>query len=184
MHGFIFSEAKKFVTATHGVVAWFTILEKAGLGSKEFANYLEYPDEEIVRIVGVASEITQVSADAILDDFGAFLGEDLLEIYKPLTRPEWKTLDFLLQTEETIHHAVRTRNSQAKPPALAVSRLNESAVVVDYRSSRRLCSLAKGIARGVAKHYGEQVNVVDESCMLTGAEACRIRVELVVPGPA
>src|SRR5437867_2902721 len=33
------------------------------------------------------------------------------------------------------------------------------------RSERRMCGVAKGIIRGVAAHYGEQVEVEEESCM-------------------
>ncbi len=181
MHGFIFSELQSYVTSKYGKVAWFSILEQAGLEAKEFANFLDYPDEELLGIVGVASRTTELPPSAIVEDFGVFLGADLMKIYRPLIDPGWRTLDFLLHAEETIHKVVRARNTQARPPALAFSRLGEDAVLLTYRSPRQMCSLSKGIARGVAGYYGEEISITDESCMLEGAEECRIRFAL---GPA
>ncbi len=183
MHGFIFSEVQSYVTAKYGKVAWFTILEKAGLGAKEFVNYLDYSDEELLGIVGAAAQITELPAAAIVEDFGVFLGADLMKIYRPLIDPSWRTLDFLLHTEETIHKVVRARNTQAKPPALAFSPLGGDAVLLTYRSPRKMCSLAKGIARGVAGYYGEEIEITDESCVLEGAEECRVRFAVVRQKP-
>ncbi len=183
MHGFIFSEVQSYVTSKYGKVAWFTILEQAGLGAKEFANFLDYPDEELLGIVGAAARITELSPSAVVEDFGVFLGADLMKIYRPLIDPSWRTLDFLLHTEEAIHKTVRARNTQARPPALAFSRLGEDAVLLTYRSPRKMCSLAKGIAKGVAGYYGEGVSITDKSCMLEGAEECRIRIALPAKPP-
>ena len=42
-----------------------------------------------------------------------------------------------------------------------------------------MCSVAKGIAKGVANHYKEKVLVSEGLCMNKGAASCKISVKLV-----
>ncbi len=176
MHGFILTAIQRFVISDFGTVAWFSILEKAGLGSKDYVNHLHYPDEEVIKIVGAASKATGVPPGQIVESFGTFVGKDLFKIFRPLIDPSWRTLEFLLHTEETIHHVVRSRNTQARPPTLVFSRVDDRSVLLEYSSARQLCALGKGIIRGVADCYEEEIEIVDQSCMLQGDEECRILV--------
>ncbi len=176
MHGFILTAIRRFVTSNYGTVAWFSILDEAGLGSKEHVNHLQYPDEEVFKIVGAASKATKMPPGQIVESFGTFVGKDLLKIYRPLIDPSWKTLDFLLHTEETIHKVVRSRNTQARPPTLVFSRIDDNSVLLEYSSARKLCALARGIIRGVAEFYREEIEIDDQACMLQGDEECRIMV--------
>ena len=57
-------------------------------------------------------------------------------------------------------------------------------MLIDYRSTRRLCQVAEGIASGLGVHYGEQVEVSQSQCMLRGDARCAITVTLVTPPPA
>lgn len=91
-------------------------------------------------------------------------------------KPEWRTLDFLEQTEDTIHRVVRFRNPGAMPPELAVKRTGDHEVVILYTSQRKMCSVAKGIIRGVAKHYGDPIEIDESHCMLKGHPQCTIEV--------
>ncbi len=176
MHGFILTAIRRFVTTNYGTVAWFSILDEAGLGSKDYMNHLQYPDEEVFKIVGAASKTADTPPGEIVESFGAFVGKDLLKIYRPLIDPSWKTLEFLLHTEETIHQVVRSRNTQAKPPTLVFTRIDDHSVLLEYSSARKLCTLGKGIIRGVAEYYQEEIEIDDQACMLKGDEECRILV--------
>lgn len=178
MHGFVLTEIQRYVESRFDRKTWYALLERAGFADREYVNFLEYSDEEAVRLVGTASAMTGMPAESILDDFGFFLGGDLLRIYRPLVDPSWGTLDFLANVERTIHHVVRDRNRQAKPPALVCRRLSPAEVMIVYTSPRKMCSLARGIVRGVAAHYGEDVELVEESCMHRGDAACNLRVSL------
>ncbi len=40
-------------------------------------------------------------------------------------------------------------------------------------------AVAKGIARGIAQHYGERITLSESTCMLHGDRACTISVRLV-----
>jgi hypothetical protein len=179
MHGFIVTEIKKYVVAKLGASHWLQILQTAELGSRDYVNFEQYPDAEVVQLVGAASRLTGTPVSDLLFDFGRFLGADLTRIYRPVIDPAWRTLDFLANTESTIHRVVRTRNRQAAPPALKIARTAPDQVTITYNSPRRMCDLGKGIVAGVASGYGEQVEVQEDACMHAGAPACILRVRLV-----
>jgi predicted hydrocarbon binding protein len=178
MHGLIFLELKKYVETKLGTDAWRSLLKEAGLGAKFFLPSETYPDDEAVALVTTASKITGQPAGAILEDFGEFIVPDLIDAYRPFIKKQWKTLDMIEHTEANIHRAVRLRNPGAAPPELKVRRASPTEVVITYSSLRKMCSLAKGIARGVAKHYGERITIDEPACMHRGAPSCQISVKL------
>ena len=46
-----------------------------------------------------------------------------------------------------------------------------------------MCSVAKGIIRGAARHYDQEILISEPRCMLAGATRCEITVRKV-PGGA
>jgi predicted hydrocarbon binding protein len=181
VHGYVLTTLRRFVIEGYGYAAWYSLLEAAGIGPREYANLLHYPDEEVAALVKAASELTGAPVSEVVERFGQFIGRDLLSIYRPLVDPAWRTLDLLEHTEETIHRAVRTLNAHAHPPALRAERTAPNRVVVFYRSARQLCALARGIVYGVASVYRERVAIAEPSCMLAGADHCRLEVSLLEP---
>lgn len=159
-----------------GLPMWDRALVNAGLPGKVFMPFLEYPDDEALKLIEELVAITGSPASVILEDFGAFIAPDLLAMYKPLIDPEWRTLDVVEHTEGTVHTIVRSRNPGAAPPYLHVERTGEDEVVVHYTSKRRLCDIAKGIVRGLAAHYEEQVAIDEPECMNRGGRECLLVV--------
>lgn len=178
MHGIIHVQLQKFVEDRHGADAWRELCRRAGLERKIFTAIESYPDEQLVQLVTEAVGMTGVSADQLLESFGQFLVPTYLGVYGSLVRAEWRTLDLLEHTENTIHRIVRKRQPGAQPPELKVSRVSNAEVLVTYASKRRLCAVARGIIRGVAAHYDESVTIAESTCMHRGSEACRISVRL------
>lgn len=179
MHGIIFAELQKYAEARYGPGTWSSLLQEAGLGTKLYTPFQSYPDEEIAAIVAAASRKTTKTASTILEDFGDFIAPDLIGLYKALVKPEWRTLELLENAEGTIHRVVRASGSGARPPEIKCTRVRENEIVVSYVSQRRLCAVAKGIIRGVAKFYGERISLIDTSCMLRGGAQCTINVRLL-----
>lgn len=176
MHGFIFSELRKYADTRLGAGAWTRLLVDAGLGAKLYLPIQEYPDTDVVALVEAASRKTGLSVVDILEDFGSFVAPSLLGLYRTLVDPSWKTLDLLEHTEDTIHTVVRARNPGAKPANLQAVRVSPEVVDLTYRSERMLCPVAKGIIKGMARHYGETITVTESVCMHKGASACRMEV--------
>ena len=182
MHGIIFSELKKYVDHRLGSRAWDALLQQAGMSGRIFMPVEKYADADAARLVSTAAAITKQPAPAILEDFGEFIAPDLMKMYGSLVRKEWRTLDVIEHTEQTIHRVVRHRNPGAHPPELRCQRLGPAEVLVVYTSARTMCGVAKGIARGLALHFKETVSVSERSCMLEGAPECQISVRLEAGG--
>lgn len=179
MHGIIHLELEKFVVQNFGRDAWNKLVDKAEIGDRVYTPMQAYPDQEIVKLVGAAVEMTNKPATEILEAFGEFLVPTYLSVYGPLLDAGWKTLDVIQHTEETIHRVVRMRQPGAAPPRLHVERTAPDAVEIHYDSPRKLCAVARGITRGVAKHFGERVAITDKACMHRGDPKCIMVVKRV-----
>jgi len=174
MHGIIHSELKRFVVARHGESVWNDLLKQAGLERAAYLASEQYPDDEANRIVATASRMTDIPTVTILEDFGEYIAPHLLEVYGPLIDPSWRTLDVIEHTEGTIHRVVRFKNPEAHPPELKCRRIGPDEVELTYDSPRKMCAVAKGIGKGLGKHFGETIRISESSCMLQGAAACVI----------
>jgi predicted hydrocarbon binding protein len=97
-------------------------------------------------------------------------------MYASLLHRSWTTLDVIEHTEDTVHRVLRARHQAARQLELAAERTSPDEVVVLYASPRRLCGFAKGIVRGLARHFGETVALDELSCMLRGDAECRLRI--------
>lgn len=181
MHGVIFVEMEKYVDTKFGGDTWNTLLASAGLGAKAYSGTKTYPDEEVIALVSTASKMTGIPIPAILEDFGEFIVPDLAKTYKVLIRPRWKTLDLLENTESIMHRMVRAAYRGATPPILKSSRVSPNEVVITYGSQRKMCALAKGIVKGIAALYAEQVTLTETTCMLKGDHTCTLRISTVRP---
>ncbi len=179
MQGLILSELKRFSDAGNGNGTWRHLLQDAGLAGRTYIVGESYPDAEVAAIVGAAARHAGTGVQTWLEEFGEFIAPTLMSLYKPYINPEWKTLDMLEHTENNIHRAVRLRDPTAIPPRLQVRRVSRDEVVIIYESDRRMCGLAKGITRGIAKQYGERIEINELTCMLKGKPSCTIVVKQI-----
>lgn len=177
MHGLIFAELKRYVETKFDAKTWDTLLDKAGLKGNMYIAAAVYPDGDILALVNTACTMTGLSAKAVLEDFGEFIAPQLIAQYGFLIKPEWSLLDFLCNTEETIHKVVRFHQG-VTPPRLSVTRLSDDKVIISYDSARKMCPLLKGIVKGAARHYKEDVSVLESKCMLQGDPACIVTVQV------
>lgn len=177
MHGTIFVELEKFVTAQFGDGAWAKLKAEAGVGAgRSYRQRFIYPDEELVALVQAGSKITNIPLPALLESYGEFIAPDLLAMYPNAIDPSWRTLDVIEHTEESIHTVIRVDHAGATPPYLRAERRAPNEVAVTYTSPRKLCAVGRGISRGIARHYGESIDIEDIRCMNRGDEDCLLVV--------
>jgi len=158
MHGIVHSQLKNFVETKYGASSWTNVISKAGLENKIYLTTKSYPDKDILAIVKAASEATTMSAGDLLEAFGKFLFPIVAKTYEQLIKPEWRTFDFLLNIEDTIHTVVRRQIPESKPPQLRFKKVGPNQLILNYNSPRRLQSLAKGMMLAVAERYGEKIS--------------------------
>lgn len=101
-----------------------------------------------------------------------------IQTFQYLINPDWKTIDLIAHTEETIHEVLRRAGTKTNPPQLKCWQPGPREVVVIYTSPRKLCALAKGIVRGIVRHYGERITIQEPSCMLKGGAECELIITL------
>ena len=174
MHGIIFSELKKYVVASQGTDTWSKLHLASGLSGGMYLTTSTYPDSDAATLVSTASKILNVAPAVIMEGFGEFIAPSLIKIYNGLIRPEWRTLDLLEHVESVIHTAVRLRNPDMTPPRLTASRPSPGSVIITYSSDRKMCGIAKGIAKGIVKHYRERIEITETTCMLKGNRVCTL----------
>jgi hypothetical protein len=178
MHGIILSELQRYGRGKLGATGWQKLLAEAGLSGRNYMMNTAYPDKEVAALVAGAVRVTGLPKATLLEDFGRFIAPTLLMVYKSMVRPDWKTLDLIEHTEASIHTVLRARDDATEPPRLSVRRDGPRVAVLTYRSHRRLCAVAKGIAHGVATHYGERLSITEEACLADGAPACTLRLQV------
>ena len=59
------------------------------------------------------------------------------------------------------------------------TRVNRHEVLIHYSSPRRMCHVAVGICKGVAKRFEETLTIAQRRCMLRGDASCEIRVAVM-----
>jgi Haem-NO-binding len=175
MQGVVFDEMEKFVHSQLGDSG----LSRVRSLTDRSAGYeigATYPDEELAAIVSALVDQSGRRPEELIEAFGFAMVPGLLNVYGFLVNPRWSFVDFLLNVEGVIHRGVKLNTPSAQPPALECERMGRESVRITYRSERRLCPLAKGIVRGAAMHYGVEVMISEEQCMLRGDPQCLITI--------
>jgi hypothetical protein len=186
MLGFTFQALKKFAIEKYGPATWERVVQATDLYGRSYLIHKAYPDEEAAAVIEALAAAVGSTVPKIMEAFGESAAPAFLDMAKAMIRPEWKTLDILEHTESTIHTRIRAQLAEAKPPHLVCRRIRPDAVQVIYSSKRKLCPTVRGISRGLAKIFNEQIHIDEQQCMYHGHIACRMVISLVgqkVPRP-
>ena len=182
MHGLIFFFIQKFAESLpKGLAA--TADPGSGRSSmlRPAGSYLPsgtYPDGDAVALLQAVADTRGQPLAETVAEFGEFLAPHLVKVAGSLVNPAWRTLDLVEHTEELIHAMVRVEKPGAEPPVLEVVRIDEQELHLVYSSRRRLCLLATGLMRGLARHFGENVEIEEPGCMLRGDPFCSFVVRV------
>ncbi len=159
MYGIFHVELQNYIETKYGHDVWRATKKKAGLEDRFYMTVSTYLDSEVFALIDVVSDLTGVSRAHLFEDFGEFIAPTLMKTHEPLINPKWGLADFLLNTEEAIHRVVRLKNRGAQPPRLKFEQVGPNELHFYYDSPRRMDAVAKGIIKGIARHYGETVTI-------------------------
>lgn len=176
MHGSIFVLLRRFIENNYGYSGWVNLTEAAGINNASYQMHEMYPTTELFAILKAAAAISRIPEYELLEKYGEFLVPDLLMVYKKYVRPEWRTYEMLLYSENAMHGAVKREDERTNPPKLLVTKKGPKQLIVDYHSHRKMAGMAVGIIKGIAKHYQES-DIVTVS-MLTPATAERVQIKV------
>jgi len=86
------------------------------------------------------------------------------------------TRPFLLTLNDIIHPEVRKLYPGADVPVFDFDNSSDEALLMVYRSHRKLCALAHGFIEGASAYYQESVRFEQTKCMLHGDPECVFRI--------
>ncbi|MBB6629291.1 heme NO-binding domain-containing protein [Nocardioides sp. KIGAM211] len=173
MKGIIFNLVEDAVVAEHGEAVWDTLLDAAGLEGA-YTALGDYPDADLVALVGAGAAALDVTPDDLTRHLGSAALLGLQRRYPQFFEPHTSAGDFLLTLNDVIHPEVRKLHRNASPPDFWFDGQTPDSLVIHYRSRRRLCALAEGMIVGAAAHYGQTATLEQTSCMNDGADHCVI----------
>lgn len=171
MHGIIFFFLHKYAERFPTVAASWSSAAASSASQSHLPSGV-YPDADAVAMLGELADTSGRPLGDVVLEFGEFLAPHLLKVAAPHVETGWKTLDVIEHTESLIHTMVRATNPGATPPVLETFRASPDELHVVYSSKRRLCGLATGLIRGLARHFDERIHVDEPSCMHRGAPFC------------
>ncbi len=178
MYGVIFTFLREYVTERHGgEETWQALLKANGHGYKMYFPVKDYPDEEIVGLAKAAAEALDLPLEAVLEDFGSYVGPRLMTFYPMYLEGHGdNTFDVIEHAGANIHDALHKHKPDRKPPQLSGIRKGYDAMDVHYKSHRKLCPVVHGIIRGLGEHFDEKLAINETQCILHGADECIFEV--------
>lgn len=174
MKGSIFKHFESFVVDHWGADFWEGILEQVSLQtSGPFLGPENYPDEDLLAIVGTTTHALNVPLPEALRLFGRYLFAQLEGDAPELVCEDQSLVEFLQIIDGVIHVEVKKLSPLAQPPRIACEPLPQGGLRMHYRSQRAFCQLFLGLIEGAAERFGSRVSSSQEiACTHRGAEQC------------
>ena len=177
MKGVIFNLVEEIVVSSHGDETWDRLLCRAGVRGA-YTSLGSYDDSELMGVVAAASEALGLPEQDVL----RWIGHSAM----PLMSGRWPgffkahhaTAPFLRSLNKIIHPEVHKLYPGATCPHFDFADGADGALLIGYRSRRKLCGLAHGFIEGTAALYGETAELDHLRCMHRGDENCLISVRL------
>jgi len=178
MQGVILDEMRLYVVQAFGEPTWSQVLERSGRpASHQYELDQAYPDQELGLLAMRAAEVTGKPIPEVLEGFGEAIVPDMFKYYSILVNPRWSFDDFLLGMEPVLHAALQLHTPGALPAKVNATRTGPGTVRVVYDSPLRACAAVRGVIRGAAAHYGVEIEITENECVLRGDPACVFTVE-------
>jgi len=183
MHGLIFVTWEKFLAERFGsslIDAYRTAIGETPATSPLASRV--YDDTTLLLGVNVACQLTGISANAILREYGRYFIINGLtsHLCAYLLTPVRNGRELLLAMRDA-HAQMRRSPDGLTPPIFGFEAMpgknNKFALI--YDSPRQLCSVLLGAIEGAGERYGETANVVERTCMKQGALVCRFEVSFM-----
>lgn len=178
MHGLLFLKLRRYADKRLTPEAWPELVRLAGPITWEGDITGVYPDGEFMALLTGVATLAKEPVAQVMEHFGFNLVPTLLEMAAVLglVKQEWRTLELIKHTPDIIHPVLLASNPQLVPPFLLCEFTSANELLVAYRSPRQLCGLLRGIVRGIAAHYRQNVEMTEEVCVLKGGAGCRFRL--------
>ena len=136
------------------------------LNDGSFADGGLYPDEELIRFIGIVSEKLDIRLEDFLGQFGEWLFNPLflklktiynLDSYRQSTIKN--SFDFIAMLNTIHYKEVVKLYPDSDFPHFDVLSRSDNELLIEYRSQRKLHHLAKGMLIGCGTYFNERLNI-------------------------
>lgn len=170
MYGLVNKAVEGLICARFGQAMWEQVRERAGVDDGTFVSMHAYDDDVTYRLVAAASEVLNLSPEAVLEGFGEYwITYTVDEGYGAMLDTFGATLEEFLANLNDLHARIALTMDQLRPPAFRCEVAENGDVLVRYVSCREgLSPMVRGLLRGLVRRFGESIEV---SQVATKAEA-------------
>lgn len=160
MKGTIAVCLEEMIRQNFGQEAWNQVCEAAGLPvDHRFRLSKDVPDGDVVALIGVAARTLGVSEKDAMHAFGIHWSTTYApKIYGHFFKRAQDARSFLLSMDK-VHDVVTKTVKDAAPPRFSYDESDPHGLVMHYSSARGMVALMPGLVEGVAKYYGEDVDI-------------------------
>jgi hypothetical protein len=177
MKGIVFTNFNDMVENRFGISCWESLLKEVQPASGGIYTSIEdFPDEELVAMLGHLSSIVATPVDELLADFGQYLFHALTVKHPVFVTGRTDLFAFLHSIDDVIHKEVEKLYQSPNLPEIVCEQSSPDLLLLNYRSPRRLCHLADGLIRGAATHFDTPVLIDHDVCMHDGSDHCEFRI--------
>ena len=180
MHGLVFVTWEKYLSERFqgSVLTQYRVTINETPSTAPLASRV-YDDKLLLAGVSAASNITGLSVEQLLHEFGRYF------IMNGLTGHLCAYLLTQVESSRDLLLAMRAAHKQMgrlpdglTPPLFQyeVRAHRPQELVLLYDSPRHLCPLLRGAIEGAAERYGEKVDINERTCMKRGDALCRFEM--------
>lgn len=182
MIGSVFVRFQLYMKECHGRDSWTELLKAAGFPSdKIYRTVRFYPDLEFDKLLACAIEKTGLPREVFLRQLGKHSGSYIIETYKMMVLPRWRTLDVVEKVGAKIYRTIQFVDVNAPKSIFECERKSNEELILHYDSPRKMCQYILGVIDAVAEHFGEKIIDIHDQCMNTNEEAleCTVTLRLI-----
>ncbi|MFT5708992.1 MAG: hypothetical protein ACI9ES_003299 [Oceanospirillaceae bacterium] len=158
MKGIIFTEFLDIVESAFGLEVCQQMLDQA-FDEGVYTAVGSYDHRDLVKLIIALSKITGVPAGDLQEVYGQAVFTRLLESLPFKKESGHNTFSFIQRVENHIHIEVKKLYPDATPPRFEFISVEETAMVMDYRSARCMSHVCLGLIKGCADYFDQKVNV-------------------------
>ena len=175
MKGVLFNVVEEVVDDTLPEGAWDRAIDAAGVRGA-YTSLGNYPDEQLVQIVGSLSDQSGLPVPDVLRHAGRHGFAHLIQRHPELVADIDDLPTLLAQLDAVIHPEVLKLYPEATPPMFSVESSDDHGMTMRYTSPRQMCFLAEGLIAGAAEHFDIPTTVAQSECVHDGDDSCVIEV--------
>jgi|TARA_B110000908_G_scaffold169366_1_gene226374 hypothetical protein len=158
MKGIVFTEFNEMVEARFSPAILDELISECALPSGgAYTTVGTYDHEELMIMTSKLAEKVNITQDDLMFSFGEHLAVRFAVLFPTFFSDFDNMFEFMKTLDNHIHIEVKKLYPDATLPKFSFDDTDPSCLVMDYRSSRGLSTLAYGLMRGVSKHYNEDI---------------------------